>query len=52
MKRIMDYCWATRSRGLVIKPEVTWSGEVDGTEFEIKGISDLITLKISTIDAV
>jgi hypothetical protein len=40
MKRVMDYCWATKDKGLMIKPDGKWSGKVDETEFEIKGVSD------------
>jgi hypothetical protein len=40
MKRLMDYCWGTRNRGLVIKPSGKWTGKVDGTKFIIKGVSD------------
>jgi hypothetical protein len=40
IKRLMDYCWGTKNRGLIIKQSGKWTGKVDGRKFVIKGMSD------------
>jgi hypothetical protein len=40
MKRVMNYYWETRNRGLALNPNGKWTGKLDGTKFVIRGKSD------------
>ena len=40
MFRVMNYCYATKERGLLMETKSKWNGNDRNYEFQIKGVSD------------
>jgi hypothetical protein len=40
MKNVVDYCLETKNRGLTLKPNWKWIGQIEETKLSIKGVSD------------